>query len=236
MLEPLRGQPYSTYLWLCGDWHKWGCPEVNHLRDVLMLFKWSLDMPPSVESMAREGPLKESWSASGGAVYPRHVLPGFWTIKEGGGEREPTIFHMWLGRSVYQQTEDIFALPLRAVQVAMQRRKPRACSSSFACLLILCSLILCSIPRAVQLPGGVEELRVALGMQCQLQQHMTTREGREAEDREIDRNLQKVHAMVDVAIGEDEVLLNTKLPLTVDARGSIHAGTQTMDSLLVASC
>ena len=179
--------PYSTYLHLGSEWEKHGYPEFNHIRDVLVLFKFGLDWMPTIRTLAagkgRYQTVKRQWGS--GAILPRHVLPGYWAEKTEGDSEQKTIFMFWLGRHAYSNNTSVEAMPLRAVEDQ----------------------------------GGVEELRRSLGLQCQLHQHMTNQETRDAEDKDAERNAQKILKMMDVVVDEDRVLLHQNLPLTVDAKG-----------------
>ena len=109
--------PYSTYLHLGGDWEKLGFPEFNHIRDMMMLFKFGLDWMPTIRTLSigksRYGTIKRKWGP--GVLMPQHVLPGYWTEKQ-EGEKDQIVFLCWLGQQSFSSSSAVDAFPLRSVE------------------------------------------------------------------------------------------------------------------------
>ena len=106
---------YRTYLRLSCDWDKVGMPEANHVRDMLMLFKWSLDWLPTIKMMAQNNNSSLNWGP--GVLFPRNVLPGYWAEKS-AGEKDAILWWMWIGRTAYQNAESVSMAPLRPTSAA----------------------------------------------------------------------------------------------------------------------
>lgn len=203
ILKTQAQPPYSTYLRIGGEWDKFGMAEVDHMRDMLMLFKFSLDFMASFEGLGKArgtpGLLKRAWGP--GVLHPRHVLPGYHT-EQIVTDKEYIVFSMWLGRQAYSTHQAIEGMPMRTIEVN----------------------------------GHVEMMRRGLGLQSQLHQHLMTKEDKEAEEKEAERNANKVVQGIDSEyVDEDRLIMHARLPLTVDSGGILsHEDTEKLLTLLAA--